>query len=85
MTTQPQDECNLRTSGGGITLTLIPDIAVDVEAETSGGRVSTDFAVESAIQGKVPRNRLKGSINGGGPLLKLRTSGGSIRLQKAAD
>ncbi len=85
MTTQPQDTCSLRTSGGGITLTLIPDIAVDVEAETSGGRVSTDFAVESAIQGKVPRNRLKGSINGGGPLLKLRTSGGSIRLQKAAD
>lgn len=85
MTTQPQDACSLRTSGGGITLTLIPDIAVDVEAETSGGRVSTDFAVESAIQGKVPRNRLKGSINGGGPLLKLRTSGGSIRLQKAAD
>ena len=85
MITQPDSDCNLRTSGGGITLTLIPDIAVDVEAETSGGHVSTDFAVESVIQGKVPKNRLKGSINGGGPLLKLRTSGGSIRLQKTAD
>jgi len=83
--TQLQDACRLRTSGGGITLTLIPDIAVDVDAETSGGRVSTNFAVESVIQGKVPRNRLKGSINGGGPLLKLHTSGGNIHLQKAAD
>lgn len=83
--TQLQDACRLRTSGGGITVTLIPDIAIDVDAETSGGRVSTEFAVASVVQGKVPRNRLKGSINGGGPLLKLHTSGGNIHLQKAAD
>jgi DUF4097 and DUF4098 domain-containing protein YvlB len=85
MTTQPQSASSLRTSGGQITCTLIPDIAVDLAAKTSGGRVSTDFAVESTIQGKVPKNRLEGSINGGGPLLKLRTSGGNIHLQKAAD
>ena len=85
MKTQPQSECSLRTSGGAITCTLIPEVAVDVEAKTSGGRVSTDFAVESVIQGKVPKNRLEGRINGGGPLLKLRTSGGNIHLQKATD
>ena len=85
MKTQPQSECSLRTSGGRITLTLIPDVAVDLEAKTSGGRVATDFEVESTIQGKVPKNRLEGSINGGGPLLKLRTSGGNIHLQKASD
>ena len=85
MTTQPQDECSFRTSGGGITVMLIPDIAVDVEAETRGGHVSTDFVVKSTLQGKVPKNRLEGSINGGGPLLKLRTSGGNIHLQKATD
>ena len=85
MKTQPLSECNLRTSGGAIACTLIPDVAVDLEAKASGGRVSTDFAVESTIQGKVPQNRLEGSINGGGPLLKLRTSGGNIHLQKATD
>ena len=85
MKTQPQSECSLRTSGGQINFTLIPDIAVDVEAKTSGGRVSTDFAVESDIQGKVPKNRMEGRINGGGPLLKLHTSGGNIHLQKATD
>lgn len=85
MKTQPQSECSLRTSGGQINFTLIPDIAVDVEVKTTGGRVLTDFEVESTIQGKVPNNRLEGHINGGGPLLKLRTSGGSIHLQKATD
>ena len=83
MTTQPQSECSLRTSGGAITCTLIPNVTVDLEAKASGGRISTDFAVASTLQGKVPKNRLEGSINGGGPLLKLRTSGGNIHLQKA--
>lgn len=82
---QLHDECSLRTSGGNITVTLIPDIAIDVDATTGGGNVSTDFTVASTIQGKVPKNRLKGSINSGGSLLKLHTSGGNIRLQKAAD
>ena len=85
LTGQPQGECSLRTSGGSIAVTLIPDIAIDVDAETSAGHVSTDSAVVSAIQGKVPKNKLKGSINGGGPLLKLRTSAGGIRLQSTGN
>ena len=85
LTDQPKGECTLHTSAGSITVTLIPDIAMNLDAETSVGRVSTDFAVASVIQGKIPKNRLRGSINGGGPLLKLRTSAGSIRLQKAAN
>ncbi len=83
LTGQPQEACSLHTSAGSITVTLLSDIAVDVDAETSAGRVSTELAVASVIRGKMPKNRLKGSINGGGPLLKLRTSAGSIRLQKA--
>ena len=82
---QPRKACSLHTSAGSITVNLLSDIAVDVDAETSAGRVSTELAVASVIRGKVPKNRLKGSINGGGPLLKLRTSAGSIRLKKAAD
>ena len=85
LTDQPDGECNLHTSAGSITLTLIPDIAINLDAETRAGRVSTDFAVTSVIQGRIPKNRLRGSINGGGPLLKLRTSAGSIRLQKATN
>ena len=85
LTGQPRDACNLHTSAGSITVTLMSDIAIDVDAQTSAGRVSTEFAVASVIRGKVPKNRLKGGINGGGPLLKLRTSAGSIRLQKAAN
>ena len=83
MTMQPQHDSilNLRTSGGGIVVTLIPDIAVDLDARASGGHVSSDFPIVSMIKEKVLKSRLKGSINGGGPLLNLKTSGGNIRLK----
>ena len=79
---QPKGNCSLQTAGGNVTAYLVEDIAVDVEARTTGGRVSTDFPV--VIQGKVSSNKLLGTINGGGPVLKLRTFGGSIRLHKKA-
>ena len=79
---QPEGECSLETSGGNVTAYLLEDIAVDVDARTRGGRMSTDIPVTTVVQGKVSKNELQGAINGGGPLLKLRTFGGSIRLHK---
>ena len=79
---QPEGDCSLETTGGSVTAYLVEDIAVDVDARTSGGNVSTDVPVTTVVQGKMSRNRLQGAINGGGPLLKLRTSGGGIRLRQ---
>ena len=79
---QPEGDCSLETSGGNVTVYLIEGIAVDVDARTSGGHVSTDVPITVVVQGKINRNRLQGAINGGGPLLKLRTAGGSIHLRK---
>lgn len=77
---QPKGDCLLRTSGGGITVHLADDIAVDLEAETSAGRVNSD--VEVAASGPVKKNRLHGEINGGGPILKLETSAGDVRIMR---
>ena len=77
---QPEDDCRLTTSGGGITAHLDRDIKVDVNARTSGGRVRTDFPV--TIRGEISKRSLKAKINGGGPELYLRTSGGSISIRE---
>ena len=79
---QPEGECSLETSGGNVTAYVVEDIAMDVDARTTGGRVSTDIPITTVVQGKVRKNRLQGAINGGGPLLKLRTFGGSVNLRK---
>jgi hypothetical protein len=77
---QPKSDCSLITSGGSITIALAKDIKVNVDAKTSGGRVSTDFPI--TMQGEISKRQLRGKINGGGPQLHLKTSGGSIHVKK---
>ena len=71
-------DAKLTTSGGSITAYLIPDIHIDIHASTSGGRVKSDFEID----GKVKKMSVRGSINGGGPKLTLKTSGGSIKIKE---
>ena len=73
-------DCSLKTSGGSIRVHLDKNIKVTVDARTSGGQVSSDFPI--TVQGKIKKNQLYGKINGGGPMLTLKTSGGNIRIQE---
>ena len=79
ITRQPNHQWTLETSGSGeIIAVLTPRIAIDIDARTNRGRISSDFLV----QGSQSKNSLKGKINGGGSLVKIRTSSGDIRLEK---
>ncbi len=76
----PESNCRLATSGGSVRVTLPADANLNVDARTSGGRVTCDLPV--TVQGEVKRNELVGRLGSGGPLLQLRTSGGSISIRK---
>jgi DUF4097 and DUF4098 domain-containing protein YvlB len=77
---QPRADSKLQTSGGGITVHVAPNVSLDVDAHTSGGDVASDLPV--TILGKQNDSSLNGKLNGGGPKLVLRSSGGDIRLEK---
>lgn len=79
---QPAADCRLTTSGGSVTVLLDRSIAVDVDAEASGGRIHDDLG-DLMSERSSSRSRLSGKVNGGGPTLLLRTSGGSVRLLEA--
>ena len=76
---QPTVGSSLVTSGGSIQVWLAPEVAVDVNASSSGGRVRLEDGI--VVEGEVGKRRLAGTVNGGGPGLSVRTSGGSIVLQ----
>lgn len=80
LTKQPTSDCMLQTSGGSIKVNIKRDIRLSLDASTSGGRVSTDFPV--TVKGKLNGHRLNTDINGGGPTLTLRTSGGGIHIHE---
>jgi hypothetical protein len=55
-------------------------IGAQLKARTTNSSVSTDFDVN--VRGTMSKNHLEGAINGGGPVLDLSTSNGSIRVQR---
>lgn len=67
----------LESSGGGITVSLDPSVHLDVEAH--GDHVESDLPL--TVSGRVSRESLHGTLNGGGPSLRLETSGGSVHIR----
>lgn len=81
LTSVPRDEVSLRTSAGSITFTAPAESAFELDAATSAGSVRSDFAVP--VNDPKGKSRLQGAVNGGGEAkVTLRTSGGSIRVEK---
>ena len=74
-------ECSLSTSGGDVRVTVDKAAAFQLDASTSGGQVRADGLTITLEGGGAGRSHLSGKVNGGGPLLKLRTSGGSIQVE----
>jgi len=74
----PTKDSKLKTSGGSITAYLAEGVAVNLSAKTSGGRASSEFSVN----GRTTKRSIEGTINGGGPELILKTSGGSVRIKE---
>lgn len=70
----------METHKGMISLTLPASQKLDIQAEL-GRRADfhSDFALTSKTLG---RDRIEGSINGGGPLLTIASHKGEIRLRR---
>lgn len=70
---------SLSTSGGSITLLLPQNVHASIDAETSGGGVTSDFSLSTTRIAS--GEHLLGTIGGGGAPISLQTSGGSIHLE----
>ena len=76
-----QGDCALSTSGGSVHVTVAKAAAFRLDARTSGGGVDARGLTITLDDGGQGRSKLAGTVNGGGPLLKLRTSGGGIEVR----
>ncbi len=73
-----KEECVLGTSGGSVKITVDKNAAFRLDAATSGGQVDATGLTLTLDRPSSNGSQLAGAVNGGGPLLKLRTSGGDI-------
>jgi hypothetical protein len=80
----------LETSAGDITVYIASDVAINVRANVelgNGHRITSDFPdihIHSEGDQWGPKTlSADGSLNGGGPLLKVRTTTGNISFKRA--
>jgi hypothetical protein len=76
----PTSDCKITATAGTIELRLGESVAATIDAAWTSGGIMSDFKIASK-EGK-KGNSLKGDINGGGRLITLRTTAGSIHLNK---
>ena len=79
-TQTPRGDSRLVTSGGSVNVALAPGVSATIDAHSSGGGVDSDIPI--TVMGKQKDDSLNGTINGGGPKLVLRSSGGGVSLTK---
>jgi DUF4097 and DUF4098 domain-containing protein YvlB len=69
---------SVRTGDGSVNLRLPADLAADLDVTTGDGGIHSDLPV--TVSGSHRENALRGQLNGGGPLLSVRTGDGSVRI-----
>ena len=70
----------VHTSDGRVDARLPQDLNAELYAHTGDGRIDLDLPV--TVSGSIERTRVRGKLNGGGPLLEITTGDGSIRIGK---
>lgn len=74
------DSIDLRATNGGVVLGLPETAAADLSLSATNGGVSvTGLPFEAT--GEQTRRRMKGRLNGGGPLIELSTTNGGVRVR----
>jgi len=80
MTDVPRNDVKASTSNGSITVKMPGHANAHVKATTSNAMVKSDFVL-AGVQEARPK-KVDSMIGGGGPVLDLSTSNGTIHIQK---
>ena len=75
----PAGEWQLSAASGDITLVLPQGTGFELDARSSSGSISSKHPV--TVTGSVERHSLAGKVGAGGPIVRVHTSSGDIRIQ----
>jgi DUF4097 and DUF4098 domain-containing protein YvlB len=73
-------DCSLSTSGGRVKAAVSRGATFRLDASTSGGEVRISDVPVALDHGRIGSESVAGTVNGGGPTLRLRSSGGDIDI-----
>ena len=74
----PGKSMRFETTNGRITLAVPSSLAAEINAATTNGSVRSDLPLTTT---RFSRTSVKGTLNGGGPEIRLRTTNGGIDIK----
>lgn len=80
ITRQPREDSEIRTGAGNVTVALADDLDLEVVGTASLGSADCEFPLE--ITGKLLKKSFSGTINAGGPHLKMHAGVGNVTLKR---
>jgi opacity protein-like surface antigen len=75
---QPLESIQLRTTNGGVTLTIPDGTSARLELSTTNGGITTDMPL--TVQGRINRRQVSAVLGNGGPEIRVSTTNGAIRV-----
>lgn len=72
-------DLGLSSTNGGVIVRLPRDARLSVDAATTNGSIDSDLELSG---GRATRKHLTGDLNGGGGLLRIRTTNGSVQISE---
>jgi len=81
--TTAASEWDISTGDGSVTLELPDGFNAELDAHTGDGHVDVQDLTLSNVTGEIRRNTVKGRLGSGGPVVRVRTGDGSIRLRRS--
>ena len=74
------DEWNLHTGDGNVTLEIPENISADLYLRTGDGHIEVNLPITT--EGRLKNNEVHAKLNGGGKLITVHTGDGSISIRK---
>lgn len=75
-----EGDWSIRTADGSIRLELPEGFGAELDVGTDDGDIEIGHPLK--LEGKTSRNQLRGELYGGGHVLKIRTSDGSVEIRR---
>lgn len=76
------EQLDVQTRNGGVNLNVPANYSAHVQTGTVNGAVDSDFPIGLTVQGRVRPANLDFNIGSGGPLIRVTTTNGGVKLRK---
>jgi DUF4097 and DUF4098 domain-containing protein YvlB len=80
--TAPKDEIEINNEKGDVDLTLPPGSEFSVDASSRNGRAESDFKGGLRVSEDEREGRIEGKVGTRGPMIKLRSTHGTLKLRE---